>query len=276
MNDLSLGHMKNMYAPFVIDGDTYSIPLEGIGSRHVQLLKHNLQKNSLIGYPHFKGMIQDMNNSLVSVFDTRKHFGLKTLEEEVAVLSKSFDSGKVAHELFVENVGKNVYGKDIWVDLEGNPHKCGFGISYYKNKDHSLFKIYSALGNKMDEVEHPHNLIHFALAEIEEALLDSDRDKAIRIYERIKEGSLKDIKKLLSYLSENISALPINNQIAIIIDKYNDNKVDKFAITADMTGAIYSSKELDVTMKSPYILGLNKSSPEGSPIKVVNLDNFFS
>ncbi len=216
-----------------------------------------------------------VRGNVIPLINMRAALGLKTLEEEQAVLAKMLEQRKLDHIHWVEEMERCLDEEDTFT-LATDPHKCAFG-KWYDNF-HTNNQILSFHLKKIDE---PHKKLHKAahLAfECPRECDDCEREKCLR--EELKENA-HIYKDIVVKLLDEAKTILVDNARALYI-VVRDQKNDPLGLLIDEVLAVETIKIKDLPPSCMNISGPQLVSHVGekensdTTFLVLNINGIYS
>jgi chemotaxis signal transduction protein len=202
----------------VIEDENFIIPLEYVSEI--------VRVDEITEAPHqpdwVKG-IMNLRNSVISLIDTRKRLGAKSVASTVR---KFIDTIKKAHINWVETLEKSIKN-GVPFELTFDPNMCAYGK--WANEFVNNPKELEAIKVKLKEMAVPHGKLHRLGKEAMSLLSENKQAEAIDLYEQtIKNGLLKEMLHHFDELYEVLQKIH-KKEIAVILEYEGIN----FAMLAD-------------------------------------------
>ncbi|WKY47472.1 chemotaxis protein CheW [Eubacteriaceae bacterium ES3] len=177
------------WALFNLGKEIFAVSSEYVKSIFIM---ENLIKMPDTAY-YIKGAV-NLRGEIIPVIDTRKFYGMSTIEEEVDELKVLLAQRKQDHINWVNELENSVHEKRKFT-LTTDPHACAFGKWYdsYKTEDLILQQL-------LKKFDGPHKRIHQLAHEVERLQVQGEYNKALNLIEKARNRELSQMIKLFNSL----------------------------------------------------------------------------
>ena len=119
---------------------------------------------------------------------------------------------EVDHLNWVGKVTGVLLGGETELNVETDPHKCGFGKWYYGEGREHAEKMLPTLKPLITEIEEPHNKLHASAIAIKESLANGGNEEAIAVYTAQTLSTLQSVQDLLNKIREEARSQLLTDQ----------------------------------------------------------------
>ncbi|WP_414732689.1 chemotaxis protein CheW [Acetobacterium carbinolicum] len=244
----------------------------GVSSQYIQsifIIENLIRMPGMSDY--MKGAV-NLRGRIVPIIDTRKFYGLPTVEEEIAKLKMLMKTRKEDHINWLNELENSVLDKREF-KLTTDPHACAFGKWYDHFETNDL-----TLNHLLKKFDAPHKQIHAVGVEVRNLVDKGEYDKASETINKAKNRELKKMINLFNSLCREYS--DTKREVVIVLEDSTGSK--EIGLTVDEVFAIEPIEEdrettLDsVTHQSHESLFLGKRSKDGSPVFILDEQYFLN
>lgn len=155
---------------------------------------------------------------------------------EQETIAKNIVDKEIAHLKWRTTLGKFQRDKAmVHVEVEKDPHKCGFGKWYYSDERKHAEELIPEIKKALQDIEEPHKALHETAIRIEDFLQKGDRENAAHILDA---ESSKHLEQVQKYLNEIRTVVNHDNEISLKNSIILKNRTDIVMIVMVVLGFV--------------------------------------
>jgi len=192
---------------------------------------------------------------IIIVISSMSLYNLRTLDKEVkkiedaAAINSLILARELDHWRWISALQRYSYDDNVKIlDVQEDPHQCGFGKWYYGQQRADAEKFSAAIIEPLHLIEEYHSALHESATLIKRAKESGNTAEALRIFETVSLQNMQKVQKLLSQVSETMEE---NKAKSLLL--FDQHASRTFKIT---TGIVIFSVLLAIFMGKLIMLGI--------------------
>lgn len=249
------------WALFNLDKEVFAVSSEYVKSIFIM---ENLIKMPDTAY-YIKGAV-NLRGEIIPVIDTRKFYGMATVEEEIIELRSLLAQRKQDHINWVNELEDSVWEKRKFT-LTTDPHACAFGKWYdsYETEDLMLQQL-------LKKFDSPHKRIHHLAHEVEKLQAEGNYNKALTLIEKSRNRELSQMIKLFNSLCNEYTES--RRELTIVLKNETSGKQMGMTVDRVIGVEMVLDEDEDLSQKMPNLqnesLKLGRREKDGSPLFLID------
>ncbi|MDI3536592.1 MAG: hypothetical protein PWP16_1190 [Eubacteriaceae bacterium] len=258
---MEIGKSEFPWALFNLDHEVFAVSSEYVKS--IFIMEHLIKMPDTAYY--IKGAV-NLRGEIIPVIDTRKFYGMPTVEEEVAEFKSVLAQRKQDHINWLNELEDSVREKRKFT-LTTDPHACAFGKWYdnYKTEDLMLQQL-------LKKFDAPHKRVHYLAHEVEKLEDQGDYSKAFTLIEKARNRELSQMIKLFNSLCNEYT--DSRRELTIVLESQESGKQMGMTVDKVIGVEMVQDETEELSQKMPSLqnesLKLGRREKDGAPLFMID------